>query len=293
MQINGHDDEVNAVCYGDKAAPHILYSGSDDSTIKVWDRRSLGDGRPAGVMLGHTEGVTYIDSKGDGRYVLSNGKDQTMKLWDLRKMHDSSKADNRNYRRYMNHAFDYRGDDFENHDYKGPHEDDCSVVTYRGHKVKYTLIRCHFSPPGSTDSRYVYSGSADGSVYIYNMDATLAQKIDVLAATEECRPKPSHEAFNLYRGRHGTEWDTCIRDVAWHPTAPVIAATSWNGYGKQWGTCTTHTWNDGLDEDEGEPAMGARVNAKLQRDPTYYGEPAMPRVRGARRPRYRGDEDEG
>lgn len=38
------------------------------------------------MFLGHTEGLTYIDSKGDGRYVISNGKDQTCKLWDLRKM---------------------------------------------------------------------------------------------------------------------------------------------------------------------------------------------------------------
>lgn len=86
MQIRGHTDDVNAVCFGDKMSPHILYSGSDDTTLKVWDRRSLRSERPAGMFLGHTEGLTYIDSKGDGRYVISNAKDQTCKLWDLRKM---------------------------------------------------------------------------------------------------------------------------------------------------------------------------------------------------------------
>lgn len=86
LRIPGHTDDVNAVCFGDKMSPHILYSGSDDTTLKVWDRRSLASMRPAGMFLGHTEGLTYIDSKGDGRYVISNGKDQTCKLWDLRKM---------------------------------------------------------------------------------------------------------------------------------------------------------------------------------------------------------------
>lgn len=33
--IRGHDEDVNAVCFADKASPHILYSGSDDSMIKV------------------------------------------------------------------------------------------------------------------------------------------------------------------------------------------------------------------------------------------------------------------
>lgn len=86
LRIPGHQDDVNAVCFGDKMSPHILYSGSDDTTLKVWDRRSLSSMRPAGMFLGHTEGLTYIDSKGDGRYVISNAKDQTCKLWDLRKM---------------------------------------------------------------------------------------------------------------------------------------------------------------------------------------------------------------
>ncbi|KAI7111505.1 WD40 repeat-like protein, partial [Hortaea werneckii] len=47
LRIPGHQDDVNAVCFGDKMSPHILYSGSDDTTVKVWDRRSLASMRPA------------------------------------------------------------------------------------------------------------------------------------------------------------------------------------------------------------------------------------------------------
>ncbi|KAI9825987.1 MAG: hypothetical protein M1819_007488 [Sarea resinae] len=283
LKISGHQDDVNAVCFGDTSSPHILYSGSDDTTIKVWDRRSMGDSREAGVFLGHTEGVTYVDSKGDGRYVLSNGKDQTMKLWDLRKMISTDRFDKIDVNEYTS-GFDYRFEPFDA-DYS-PHPHDCSLVTFRGHKVLKTLIRCHFSPPGSTDSRYVYTGSEDGSVYIYNLDATLAGKVDVNDATHA----PGHvEQYGSYRSSGG--WKTCVRDASWHPTAPAIAATSWNGWGMSSGTCTLHTWNDGLDEDEAEPEMGVRVDQKLEHDQNIYENIRMGERTRLRSRRARMDED--
>lgn len=224
LSIPGHNDHVNAVCFGDQSSPHILYSGSDDTTIKVWDRRSLHDKREAGVFMGHTEGLTYVDSKGDGRYVLSNGKDQTMKLWDLRKMMSTEKASKIDPRHYTS-EFDYRFMTYDEKDYE-PHPHDCSLVTFRGHRVLKTLIRCHFSPPGSTNSRYVYSGSEDGSVYIYNLDATLAGKVDVNQATHHSRPRDPDMHMSSYapdENRGGGTWKTCVRDASWHPNAPIIA----------------------------------------------------------------------
>ncbi|KAI9670762.1 MAG: hypothetical protein M1817_003872 [Caeruleum heppii] len=226
LRIHGHEEDVNAVCFGDSASPHILYSGSDDTTLKVWDRRSMGDSREAGVFLGHTEGLTYVDSKGDGRYVLSNGKDQTMKLWDLRKMMSTDRFDRLDTRKYST-EFDYRFMPYEEADYT-PHPHDCSLVTFYGHRVLKTLIRCHFSPAGSTDSRYVYSGSEDGSVYIYNLDATLAGKVNVYDATRVHRPRErGSERYVDWMGRTAeSPWKTCVRDASWHPNAPVIAGES-------------------------------------------------------------------
>jgi WD repeat-containing protein 23 len=226
LRIPGHQDDVNAVCFGDAMSPHILYSGSDDTTLKVWDRRSMGDSREAGVFLGHTEGLTYVDSKGDGRYVLSNGKDQTAKLWDLRKMISTDKVDRIDTNAYTT-RFEYRSNAYNDNDYR-PHPHDCSIVTFRGHKVLKTLIRCHFSPPGSTDSRYVYSGSYDGSVYVWNLDATLAGKVNVLKATKNSRPRDPElldETYD-YWGRNGGSWMTCVRDASWHPYVPMIAGMS-------------------------------------------------------------------
>ena len=61
--------------------------------VKVWDRRSMAGGREAGCLPGHMEGITFVATKGDGRYVISNSKDQTLKLWDIRKMMERSDFD--------------------------------------------------------------------------------------------------------------------------------------------------------------------------------------------------------
>lgn len=252
LRIPGHSDDVNAVCFGDVNSPHILYSGSDDCLLKVWDRRSMADSREAGVFVGHTEGLTFVDSKGDGRYVLSNGKDQTMKLWDLRKMMSTDQAGTLRPQRFMSH-FDYRNMLYKEHRRK-PNPDDCSVVTFRGHAVLKTLIRCHFSPPGSTNSRYVYTGGSDGSVYIYNMDATLAGKIDVGKATYQTRPRDPRVFGHSWEtddpSRQGS-WKTCVRDASWHPNAPVIAG-SWSLYDSSWSWLTI--WHSNLMERMGRPS---------------------------------------
>jgi len=278
LRIPGHEDDVNAVCFGDAASPHILYSGSDDTTLKVWDRRSLGDGRAAGTFLGHTEGLTYVDSKGDGRYIISNGKDQTAKLWDLRKVIATEKADRINISDHTT-GFEYRSNSY-NFEYWRPHPHDCSLVTFRGHSVLKTLIRCHFSPLGSTDSRYVYSGSHDGKVYIWNMDATIKGIIDVGEATRGLRQE-GREYTDEFWGHGG--FQTCVRDASWHPDVPVVAATSWNGWGTSLGTCTVHSWSDGVDEDEAEPKKGLMVDAKLVPEPTAEERRTLRGLRGVRR----------
>jgi WD40 repeat protein len=59
-------------------------------------------------LVGHTEGITYVSAKGDGRYVISNGKDQALRLWDLRKMRSSEEFDEIGTNRYGIHDYDYR-----------------------------------------------------------------------------------------------------------------------------------------------------------------------------------------
>lgn len=126
VKIPAHDDDVNSCCWADQGS-NVLISASDDSYIKIWyehldyigttrvtynnnrDRRSLGSSNhPSGVLIGHTQGITNVSAKGDGRYVISNGKDQALRLWDLRKMRSQSDYIEAKSKYYGLAGFDYR-----------------------------------------------------------------------------------------------------------------------------------------------------------------------------------------
>ena len=60
------------------------------------------------MLIGHTEGITYVSAKGDGRYVISNGKDQVLRLWDLRMMRSNEDFESVQRVHYGIPHFDYR-----------------------------------------------------------------------------------------------------------------------------------------------------------------------------------------
>ncbi|MQM04842.1 hypothetical protein Taro_037653 [Colocasia esculenta] len=204
LRISAHSSDVNTVTFADDTG-HLIYSGSDDNLCKVWDRRCfISKGRPAGILVGHLEGITFIDSRGDGRYFISNGKDQTTKLWDIRRMASTISCS-----RPKTVDWDYRWMEYPASAKLLRHPSDQSLATYRGHSVLRTLIRCYFSPAHSTGQRYIYTGSSDHSVYIYDV-VTGAQvaKLDY------------HES--------------AVRDCSWHPYYPMLVSSSWDGVVARW-----------------------------------------------------------
>ncbi|KAI8583171.1 hypothetical protein K450DRAFT_169962, partial [Umbelopsis ramanniana AG] len=212
----GHYGDVNAVCFADDGS-NLLISGSDDMSIRVWDRRTLHGEMAAGVLVGHTEGITYVSPKGDGRYLVSNGKDQCAKVWDIRTMVSSRAAEDTR----LDSEFDYRRGNYPG--VPRLHTKDSSVMTYRGHKVLRTLIRCHFSPPSNTGQRYIYSGSADGRAHIYNLDGSVNQILDASEIIGQSR----YRQRRSYSYTFGYDATPCTRDVSWHPYLPNIISSSW------------------------------------------------------------------
>ncbi|CAK9218686.1 unnamed protein product [Sphagnum troendelagicum] len=208
--ILAHKDDVNAVVFADESC-HLIYSGSDDHICKIWDRRCFAQrNKPAGQLVGHLEGITFIDSRGDGRYFISNGKDQTLKLWDIRKMTSGSPSiRGSKQQKIPSFRWDYRWVDYPGMGRDIRHPNDQSLMTYKGHLVLRTLIRCYFSPLASTGQKYIYTGSHDGCVYIFDM--VTGKQVEKLI---------------FHRGT--------VRDCSWHPTQPMLVSSSWDGNLAKW-----------------------------------------------------------
>lgn len=205
LRIPAHTSDVNTVCFADGSGS-LLYSGSDDNFVKVWDRRCfITKGKPVGILMGHLEGITFIDSRGDGRYLISNGKDQAIKLWDIRKMSPNSTC----YQVRRNYEWDYRSMDYPVQARNFKHPYDQSVCTYKGHSVLRTLIRCYFSPQYSTGQKYIYTGSHDSFIYVY----------DLVSGAQVARLQ-HHKST--------------VRDCSWHPVYPMLVSSSWDGDVVKW-----------------------------------------------------------
>mmetsp|Transcript_18241 Transcript_18241/g.30427 ORF Transcript_18241/g.30427 Transcript_18241/m.30427 type:complete len:385 (+) Transcript_18241:47-1201(+) len=175
LKVQAHSDDINAIAFTDSSS-NVIISGSDDRRVKLWDRRTLTSKRDSvGDFDAHQGGVTHIDAKGDGHQFITNSKDHSVRLWDIRKL--------------------------------PPADLSCRLVKpvmkYTGHKVRETLNRAYFSPKVSTGQQFICTGSANGSVFIY----------DVLTG-EVLREITGHTAT--------------VRDVAWHPYLPLILSSSWD-----------------------------------------------------------------
>lgn len=205
LQVVVSEEDVNSVKFVDPNC-NVFLTGADDGVCKMWDKRCLDQGaNPISEFVGHFEGITHVDVNRDGRFFVSNGKNQCIKLWDFRKPKaNSSVATEKTAPRW-----DYRWESYEIRNVRQKMDVDTSIMTYRGHRVLETLIRCYFSPDFSTSERYIYTGSQCGTVHVF--DVLTGRSVNKLTA---------HSGI--------------VRDVAWHPTKPILISSSWDGTVARW-----------------------------------------------------------
>lgn len=214
--IRAHDHHTNAIAYLNKDIdPNLILSGADDGLTHMWDMREMksstsgGNTRPACTFVGHTRGLTHVDSRNDGRFFISTSKDSTIKLWDVRRPSSSNPAQ---WNIHRDLEFDYRFSTRDPHGApKRAGSTDSSVVTYQGgHKILKTLIRARFSPRISTGQRYIQTGDSDGNCVLY--DAASADIVKKLEYHSDA-----------------------VRDASWHPTRQLITTSSWDYSIALWG----------------------------------------------------------
>ncbi|CAH0547742.1 unnamed protein product [Brassicogethes aeneus] len=211
LKISAHEYDVNSVVFADDSSK-IIYSGGDDGLVRVWDRRTMDDSRPqhVGCLAGHMDGVTHVDSRRDGRHLISNSKDQSIKLWDVRKF-SSETAAMSTIKTAQEQTWDYRwhGVPKKLFGKNNKIDGDTSIMTYREHVVTKTLIRCRFSPVETTGQRFIYTGCGMGRIIVYDsLTGKVQQNIN------------GHTA--------------CVRDVYWHPYRNEIVSSGWDGVVGKW-----------------------------------------------------------
>jgi WD40 repeat protein len=158
-----HSSGVRSVCFTPDGK--IIASSSDDGAIKLWQT----DGKLVGTFVGHSGGVRSICFSPDGKKLASASDDETIKLWSL----DGSIINT-----------------LEPIDHNKAHRDWAD---------RNWVCAVRFSPKGDT----LASGSADGTVTLWNLDGTIK------------------ETFNGHRGS--------VKSVSFSPLGDMLASASADG----------------------------------------------------------------
>ncbi len=157
-----HDSEILVIAWSHNG--YTLASGSNDSTIKLWD---VNTGDRIKTLTGHSDSVKAIAFSTDGETLASSSDDSTIKLWDV--------ATGKYFQTWREH------NDMVNSIALSPDEPilvsgskDCTIKfwnIYTGQCIKTiseqaAVTSVVFSPDGKT----LASGSQDGQIKLWDVE---------------------------------------------------------------------------------------------------------------------------
>ncbi|KRX81864.1 Nitric oxide-associated protein 1, partial [Trichinella sp. T6] len=143
-------DRSSCFCFCDKGGDSI-FVGSDSGMARVLDlRMEFGERKPGSMTMhyyGEKKKIMSVDSRMDGRYVVTLAKDMKFGVWDLRLP--------------KRPVHDFEGN---NSSAERPPINNSVMVTYAHFSpILPTDLQCYFSPASLTGQRFIYSGTVNGS----------------------------------------------------------------------------------------------------------------------------------
>jgi ribosome assembly protein RRB1 len=83
LSVRAHDTDVNVISWNSKAS-HLLLSGADDGTVKVWDLNTFSANSPAAHFQWHGAPITSVEwHPTDDSVFAASCADDSISFWDM------------------------------------------------------------------------------------------------------------------------------------------------------------------------------------------------------------------